>query len=105
MKVIEVLGRDDSRRAAEVFVDWSLRSLKMQQGQLTKALDEAQKDFGKVEKLMKRAYGKVPPGTWRSASDRDAWAKVTKQLEAARTTHAIEGAVRFALGEALRAVQ
>ncbi len=101
-KVIGTLGKDDSRRAAELMVQWTLRSLKLQKGDLAKELAKRQERFEKLEKLMRKAYKKLPPT---QAEHRKSWNTVKGEFEAARDNYTAEDGVRFSLGEAFRKIR
>lgn len=102
LKAIDALGRDDSRRACEILVQWTARSLKLQQGDLAKELTKRKNDFDKLEKLLLRAYKKMPPT---QVKHKASWDTLRKLYRDAKTAYDIEGAVRFGLGEAFQAVR
>ncbi len=102
IKAAETLGRDDSRRACELLVQWTLRSLKLQQGPIAKELAETKERFDKIDKLMRRFYKKMPPTR---PEDKNGWDAVRNKFLAAQRAHDIESAVRYTLGEGFQRVR
>ncbi|MDJ0521278.1 MAG: vWA domain-containing protein [Planctomycetota bacterium] len=102
LKTIDALGRDDSRRACAILVQWTVRSLKLQQGPLAEELAERKKNFDRLTKQLLRAYEKMPPT---QAEHKNSWDALRKLYQAAKTAYDIESAVRFALGEAFQRVR
>ncbi|MDF1702110.1 MAG: VWA domain-containing protein [Planctomycetota bacterium] len=103
-RVIGALGMDDSRRATELMVQWTLRSLRLQQGELTKELAKRKEKLDKLEKILRKAYDKFPPPTMR-VDDKRTWDLVKGAYREVFDQYEAENGVRYSLGEAFRTVR
>lgn len=98
-KIIRMLGTDDSQRAAELMVQWTVKSLKMQQRELAKELAERKEKLDKLEKILRKAYDKLPPTR---AEDKNNWDIIKGAYDEAFANHEAENGVRYSLGEGFR---
>lgn len=103
-KVIRALTADDSRRAAELMADWTLKSLKLQQREIAKELEERKERLDKTEKLLRKAYPTFSPKTWNS-DHKKSWDTLKGAYEETLEQYRTEDGVRFSLGEGFRAIR
>ena len=103
-KVIRTLAADDSRRAAELMADWTLKSLKLQKREISKELEERKERLDKTEKLLRKAYPTFPPKTWNS-DHKKSWDTLKGAYEETLEEYRTEDGVRFSLGEGFRALR
>ena len=101
-KIIRILGKDDSKRAAELMVQWTVKSLKLQQRELAKELAERKEKLDKLEKILRKAYDKLPPTR---VEDKKNWDIVKGAYDEAFANYEAENGVRYSLGEAFRKVR
>ncbi len=84
------VSRDNSRRAAELLVQWYVRSGKYQSGKLQKELDKAQKAYDKAYERRER--------------DKDKFKKCREALEKAIKHREAETFTQFHIGQGLAAI-
>ncbi len=96
------LAEDDSARAAELMVRWTVASLKLQQGVLTRERDERKIKLEKLRKILLKAYPKMPPTR---LEDKNNWDIVKNAHDLAVRNYEDETGVRYTLGQGLGAVR
>lgn len=117
---IEIIGEDDSRRAAELLVDWALKSLRMDQKEIADEIAETKKPFERLDAQLRKDYGRAhereqkklpakerkpfkwPPRKWRDVKHSLSWKGLKKQYDAALAKREVELGVRFSISEAIR---
>ena len=116
---IEELGRDDSARAAKVLVRWCLDSERRQSTELLEEHRRRDEEFRKLEKLLLKAYEKMPPTqaehlkSWQTARDlhltalanHTAETQVQGAITAALQTVSDGAALAFLSGEGMKSVR